>query len=175
MNGMFDWFTGGSSDEEVGLRLLEAYYDEAKNFPSFAQFANFDQWMNHVHSKVADLQTLLGELVNSNYASTSVDSAVSRVRDLAYKSEGTATLSKLVQAAGGSGDTINWSAMITEVGGDAISDLTDAAQSVGEGVLGTFSAMKYLPWILAAGGALFIYSYAQGGGIAKITKKLTGG
>ncbi|NJM09359.1 MAG: hypothetical protein HC883_00205 [Bdellovibrionaceae bacterium] len=155
---LFDWFTG-PSDASVGREVLGAYFDKAVIFPEFG-YSDFDTWLVHLESKVPGYVELIGELVKSNSASTTVSQAAERVALLGNQSGGLATVSQITQAAGGRGDTINWMAAIPEIAQDTLSDVADTAselaQNVGQGVLGTANMIKYLPWILGGAGALYL-------------------
>jgi hypothetical protein len=100
-----------------------------------------------------------------NSYSTSEGSAKSRLVDLARKSEGTASLSQIISAAGGAGDTINFYQAIPtitqETGAEFVQQGAQAFQNVGAGVLSGANLLKYLPWILGAGAVLYVYTVAS--------------
>lgn len=158
--GWFDSIFGGDSNVDIGKRLLTAYYNEASQFSSF-QHPSYDAFVAYLVARDPTFVEGLGDLVLGNYHSTSVGQAEDRMISLANQSEGTGTIGQLVQAAGGNGSTVNWWAMVPEATGDTISDLaaisTNVAQNVGTGVLGTLNMVRYLPFILIGGGALYLY------------------
>ncbi len=163
ISGLFDIFS--SSGQSVGKSLLNAYVDEALKFSEFPH-ADYDAFITWANARVPDYETLIGDLVAANYASTSVDQAMDRLISLANQSHGAASISQIVAVAGGRGDTVNWAAGIPEisegVARDAIAQATEIAQGVGQGVLSTAKLMKYLPWILGAAGAVYIFTIAGG-------------
>lgn len=168
--GLFDsWFQ--PSDSSVGQQVLEAYYYEASKFNDF-NFQSYDDWVNFLNSKVPEFPAMIGELVNMNVASTTVDGAVERAAQLANETSGQASVSQITQAAGGKGDTVNYMAAIPDVGLASGAQLVDTFQNVGSGVLSTANMMKYLPWILGAAGAIYLYSMgsATGGSIGSLLK-----
>ena len=162
------WFSG-SNPTATGEKLLKAYFFEAQKFPEFTH-PSFEAYVTFLKSRVPDIVETIGELVESNYRSTTVEQAETRMRILANQSGGKATIPQLVQTAGGSGDTINWWAAIPEVAQDtaiqAGSELLESAQEfkegagdVWEGGVGTLKVMKYLPWILGGVAVLAIGGY----------------
>lgn len=166
---LFDIFSSSSaaSDTDVGNQVLQAYFLEASKFPEFG-FGDYDAWITSEQTKVSDIVELIGQLVKGNYASTTVDQAASRVQQLANSSGGQATPSDIIAAAGGKGDTINWSAAIPEVGAQTAKDtaayVATTAQNIGQGVMATTSLVKYLPWILGIGAGLYIFTVAKTSG-----------
>lgn len=163
----------GASDEDVGTQLLSAYYNEAIKSPDFT-YTTFDSWLTYLNSLVPDYASLIGGLVKGNSASTTIDQAQNRLMQLADASSGQASVSQITATAGGSGDTINYSAAIPEV---ALESATEAAQyavqvaqDVGQGVSSTLSLVKYLPWILGGAAALYIFTMAksQGKSVSKL-------
>lgn len=173
MNGLFDFFSS-SSDSDTGRTVLQAYFDEATKYPAF-KFTDYDSWITWATTSLGgqNFQDLVGNLVNINYAATSVSDSADRVANLANQSGGTANLQSIVSAAGGNGNTVNWGAAIPEVTVNTLSDtaayLTTAAGDIGTGVMGTLSLTKYLPWILGGAAVLYIYTIAKssGGGIGR--------
>lgn len=163
----FDSLFGGSSNNDVGRKLLMAYYQEAKNYPAF-NYPSFEAWSAYLISRVPDFVTFIGELVNMNYASTTVGDAESRLVQLANSSGGEATIPQITKAVGGTGDTINWGAAVEEVSVETIADaaeqLSEVAQNVGTGVLSTVKLVKYLPFILLAAGGIYIFTIAKSHG-----------
>jgi len=170
--GFWPFSSSEDSNKELGLSLLQSYFDEARNFSEFP-YNDFSGWVSELNSKIPDFDVLLGELVKSNYASTTEGQAHNRVIDLANQSSGQATPQEIVGAAGGRGDSVNWLGGIPEIAmdtvSDAVSQTSEAFQNVGTGVFGTLNIMKYLPWILIGGGALFIWS--NGSSLAKTFEK----
>ncbi len=162
MSFLDSWF-GGQSNAVVGERVLREYFDEASNFSEFTH-PSFEAWVSWLSARVPDFVDFIGELVNGNSASTSIDGAVERVRDLANTSAGQATIPQIVQSAGGSGDSVNWAAAIPEIASESVQDLGEAVQNVGSGVLSTANMMKFLPVILLGGAALYIYVKANKSG-----------
>lgn len=169
---MFDWFSGEVSDKAAGTQVLQAFYNEASQFPEFT-YGTYDAWLVWLNSKgVPDFDAFVGELVKSNVASTTIEQAASRVADLANKTGGLASNTQIVSAAGGKGDTINWSEAIPDIAYQSGVDALSAVQNVGEGVLATLNVTKYLPWILGAGGAIYLIFLAKSmGGKIKIGSK----
>jgi len=167
--GLFDFFST-SSDKDVGTKVLKAYFDEASQFSDF-NYGTYDAWLVYLNSKgVPDFDVFIGELVNANKAAISPDDAAYAVANLANSSGGKATNTQIVSAAGGKGDTINWSEAVPEITSQSAADLLAATQNVGQGVLSTFKVAKYLPWILGAAGVIYIVMLAKstGGSIGKI-------
>lgn len=150
----FDFF-GTASNKDTGLDILHSFYDEAKNYVAFT-YPDFDSWMSYLDSRVPNFAELIGELVLSNSASTTVDQAKSRLYQLANRSGGEASIPDITKTAGGSGDTINWLAAVPEVTIESVEDVAELAQSVGQGVASTLNATKYLPWILGGAAVLYI-------------------
>ena len=150
-----DIFSSSSvlDDRANGLILMQAFYDKAQSFQ--IPYASFDAYLTDAEKKVPEFAANLGELVRINSLSTDMTSAVTRMQDLAVKSKGLASLSAQVMAAGGTGDTVNWSELLPSVAGDVASTGLNVLENVGHGVLGTLNLVKYLPWIL--GGAAILY------------------
>lgn len=169
---LFDFFGGGDSDKAVGEKILTAYFDEASKFPSFTH-ASLEAFLVWADSVIPDFAAFVGQLVKSNYASTTIDEAANRLVDLASQTSGTARLQDIVSAAGGQGNTVNWVGGIPEIAAASGSQIVSAVQNVGTGVLSTANLMKYLPWILGAGAGLYIFTLAKSSG--STIKKLTGG
>jgi len=167
------WYNPFSDDspDSVGDSLLKAYFEEASAFAEFS-FADYEAWLTWLKSRVPDLALLIGELVISNVASTSVDDSRERMISLANQSRGQATIPELVQAAGGRGDSVNWGAGLPEIAINTTTDVaalaTEVAQNVGQGVISTMKLAKYLPWIL--GGSLVLYIVVKGGGLRLLNK-----
>lgn len=149
-----EFFSSSTTDRELGLSILRVYYDEAKYYSSFG-YKSFDEFLSYAESKVEGFATNVGELVRMNTYSTSESEAMSRVKDLAQKSQGLASLSQIIAASGGSGDTVNWSAVIPDVVADSTQQAGQLVQSVGTGVSGSLEMLKYLPWII--GGLALVY------------------
>lgn len=152
---------------DIGLQVLQSYYDEAQGLSEF-KYGSFDEFVNYLESKVPGYVQNIGDLVVMNSASTTVDGAKSRVADLARQSHGAANVSAIVQAAGGTGDSINWYTAIPDIavgtGKDLVAAAVKKAGSLTEGISGTFGLLKYMPVILLAGGALFLWKF--GGGLS---------
>jgi hypothetical protein len=159
---LFDFFSG-QTPEQTGRDVLLSYFNEAKNFPEF-QYKSLDQWISWLNSKVPAFPIVIGDLVIGNYASTTKSQAQSRVAMLANKSGGKATIPQIVQAAGGSGEKVNYYAAVPEVAKASGKELVSIAQDVGAGVVGTLRLAKYLPVILLGAGAIAIYAYASSAG-----------
>ena len=110
---------------------------------------------------ISDYLETVGSLVKANVASISQDDAVNSVIALADKSRGQASLSQIVMAAGGHGDTINyWQAVpevVEETAKDVVKETKEVLQDVGTGALATLKLTKYLPWILGVGGLLYLF------------------
>jgi hypothetical protein len=108
-----------------------------------------------------DFPTMVGNLVRINSASTTLSDAGKRLRELANSSKGQASVSQIIGAAGGRGDTINWGRAIPEVTTQTAIDIAhetaSIAQNVGTGVLDTLKLTKYLPIILLGAGAFYLY------------------
>ena len=167
MNGWFDNLFGGDTPSSVGQKVLKAYFEEASKFPEFG-FWNFEAWISSLNSKVENFPEFIGELVIANKASTSVEMAMDREAELANRTGGTATIAQITQTAGGRGDTINWAVAAPEIASESIQDVTNIAQNVGRGVIGSLNMVKFLPIILLGAGALYIYvSASKGKGIFK--------
>lgn len=154
-----DFFSSSStSNRDLGIDLLRSYYDYARLNAGF-NYSSFDDFISKAEAKVPDFATNIGELVNMNSASTTQGEARNRLIDLANKSQGTASLSQIVTAAGGTGDTVNWTQAIPEIavetGTNLVTTTSDILQSVGEGSIATLKLFKYLPWII--GGAALLY------------------
>lgn len=160
---LFDWFSSEESNVSVGEQVLKSYYNEAIKFPEFG-FSSYEAWINSIKSKIPDYVELVGDLVIMNYASTSLEDSMDRAAQLANQSGGQASTQEIVMAAGGRGDTVNWSAGIPEITSGAAETLTDTFENIGEGVLATGNMLKYLPWILGAAGALYVYTWAKSSG-----------
>lgn len=159
------WFSSDeSTNRELGLSLLRSYFDTAKTYPSFT-FSSFDQFLSNAESKVENFATNVGELVKMNVYSTSESEARSRLSDLAKKSQGLASLSQIIAAAGGSGNTVNWSAVVPEVTAEASQGVLQAGseflQNTGAGVLSTLNLVKYLPWFVVGGGLIYLVIIAS--------------
>lgn len=169
----FDSIFGGTSTPGgVGSQVLQGFYDQASTFEGF-DYPSYEAWLAFLVSRVSDIVTLIGELVISNSASTSINDAISRVKQLAEDSGGQASIPEIVAAAGGTGNTINWSSGVPEIISATVKDTAalavETAQNVGLGVTSTLNLVKYLPWLLGGGAALYIFVLAKssGGGIAK--------
>lgn len=163
---LMDFFSK-DSPEKIGQEVLMAYFNEAKNYSEFLT-KNYKDFISSVNKKVPNFEGLVGELVQKNYASTSKAQAMSRLAMLANKSAGRATLPQIVQAAGGSGDTVNYVAAIPSVAKEGLKDVGRGAVAVGEGVKavgqGVVSTLKlggYLPVILLGFGAIVVYAYSS--------------
>lgn len=167
--GLFDLFSSTDSTS-VGLEILRAYYDEAKNYPEFT-YKSFDEWLAAIRLKVSDIVTVIGDLVLQSSESTSVSQSKARVAYLANQSGGKATLPQIVSASGGTG-SVNISAAIPAVAKQSAKDVAKIAQNVGTGVISSLNMLKYLPVILIGGGVLAIYFYATSAG--KTTAMLRG-
>jgi len=157
--GFLSWFESDPTDDRsVGLRVLQAYYDRAKSYPGF-MYSSFSAFLTAME-RATPLATDIGELIRQTYRTNSESTAISRVKDLAVKSQGMAQAGSLIQAAGGAGNSINWSVAVSEVTPQIVGDTFEYAgevlQDVGTGVMGTLSLVKYLPYILLGGGALYI-------------------
>lgn len=163
--GLFDFFSS-NSDKDVGTKVLKAYFDEASNFSDFT-YGTYDAWLTYVNSKgIPDFDVFVGELVNGNKASISADDAANAVADLANRSGGMATTTQIVSAAGGKGDTINWSQAVPEVAYETGSQIADA---VGKSSAGALFLIRNWPWLLGGMGALYVIflGKSMGGGIGK--------
>jgi hypothetical protein len=163
----FDLFSSEESDASVGKRVLEGFFNEAANFSEFQFSSDFEAWLTYLKGKVSDIEELIGQLVKANYASTTIDQAIERVARLANTSSGLASIPDIVSAAGGRGDTVNWSAALPEIASESLSDAGAAIQNVGHGVLGTINMTKYLPFILLGAGALYIYVNSKALGLGR--------
>lgn len=168
LSGLFDIFSSGPSDADVGNQVLSAYYNEAANFPEFSGYPTYEAWTTWLDSQVPDFVTFIGNLVNMNVASTTPGDAATRLAQLANSSGGQANISAITSTAGGSGNTVNYMAAIPEVAEQtAVGVVTTAANvaaNVGGGVLDTLNLAKYLPWILGAAAGLYIYTMAKSSG-----------
>lgn len=153
------WFSSSSSDRELGLSLLRSYFNTSKAYSSF-NYASFEDFLSWAESRVENFATNVGELVRMNVYSTSESEAENRLKDLANKSKGLASLSQIIAAAGGSGSTVNWSAVLPDVaaetGQGVITQASEVLQSAGTGVLGTLNLIKYLPWFVVGGGLIYL-------------------
>lgn len=171
------WGGDESSDRELGIELLRTYYEAARIHPGMVH-SSFDAFLSSSESIVPQYADLIGELVKSNKYSTSVSEAKNRLIDLATKSKGTAALQQIVQAAGGSGDTVNWTGIIPDLSKDVATEvMTEAGeflQNTGTGVMSTLNLVRYLPWIV--GGAAIIYlvivASKHGAGFSRATERL---
>lgn len=161
---LFDIFSS-NSDADVGNEVLQAYFYEAQKYPEFT-YGSYEAWLTYMDAIVPDFAAFIGKLVNDNYASTTVDQAKDRVRQLANSSIGQAKIQNITAAAGGKGDQVNWAAGVPEIVGETAKDAAqyavNTAQAVGQGVMSTTALLKYLPWILGAGAALYIVTVAKG-------------
>lgn len=161
-----DLFSSGdaSGDRDSGLSLLRAYFNTAKLFSSFG-YPSFDAFITYAESKVPNFATNVGELVRMNKYSTTESEAQNRLTDLANKSQGKASLSQIIGAAGGTGDTVNWTAVVpdvaVEVGQNVVTTGSEILQNVGTGVVSTLNLVKYLPWILGGVGIVAALYYAN--------------
>ena len=161
-----DIFSSGPSDKDAGNQVLKAYFDEASKFPEFG-FGDYDSWVTWLNQTFnGDFVSFIGNLVNMNYASESVSQAADQLTYLANASGGQATIPQITQNAGGSGDTVNYAAAIPEVASGAASTLVSTAENVGQGIISTGKMIKYLPWILGIGAAIYLYSSGKGTGSA---------
>lgn len=170
-------FSDSSGDTEAersaGTDMLRAYFDTAKNYENF-KYSDFDSYLASVNAVISDYPQFIGNLVFLNKLSTSVNDAISRIKDLAVKSEGKARLQDITQAAGGSGDTTNWTELVTsvatetakEVGTKTVNALEttgnivlDTVENVGEGAKSLSSIIKYWPYVLIIVGGVIIYYY----------------
>ena len=154
-------FSSELSDHDLGLKIATAYADRALNYPDF-DFSSADEFIEDAETKIPDYLETIGSLVKANVASISQSDAVNNVIKLADASKGHASLSQVVMAAGGHGDTINlWQAVpevVTETTKEIVKQAGEVAQAVGTGTLATLKLTKYLPWILGIGGALYLFS-----------------
>jgi len=160
----------GSTPESTGKNVLTGYYNEAIKFPNFT-YRSFDSWLAYLDSRINEnFAKFVGELVESVSASSTVAEARERLVQLANSSGGEATIPQLTASAGGRGDTVNWIQGVQEVTVDTVEDVsqlaTETLQDIGEGVTDTMKLVKYLPWILGAGAALYIFVLAKGHGKA---------
>lgn len=154
----------GGSDTDIGSRVLQSYFAAAKMFSNFA-FGTFEEFAKYLNSKAGyDFVSHVGEVIRDNYASTDESDAMARLNDLASKSQGAATVVQIMQAAGGSGTSVNWSAGLPEIAANAGAEFVSVAENVGAGLLSTANAVKYLPYILGAAAVLFIVVKAKGPG-----------
>jgi hypothetical protein len=152
------WFSA-DDPQSTGKQILTQYFEVAKNFPAFG-YTDYDAWMTAQNVIIPDFEAFVGGLVISNSASTTIGQAGSRLESLADQSGGTAKQWQIVSAAGkGVGDSVNWAAGIPAIAADTALDTlkyaTTVAQNVGTGVMGTLSLVKYLPWILGIGAAVY--------------------
>ncbi len=171
-----DWFSSEKSDRETGIAILESYFDEASKFSSFP-YGSLDAYVTAIESKIPGYADLLGQIQKANYASVSLDDSKELARELANASGGTAKpqdiMSKTTNSSG-----INWSAAIPEVTSNTVSDVGDklyeVAQDVSTGTFGTLKLLKYAPYIVLGGGALYLVFMAKsmGGGIGKSVGRL---
>jgi hypothetical protein len=159
-----DIFTSSDSpagDRDSGLRILRAYFDTSRNYPTFI-FADFNSFISSLEQKTGyDFPSHVGELVRMNYASTTESEAARRVSALADSTQGQASASQMIASAGGKGDTINLSAAIPEVASATGAELVSMTQDIGAGLTGTIKALKYLPWILGVGAVIYIVFIAK--------------
>ena len=170
--GWLDSIFGGYGNKDVGNQVLEAYFDEAIKYPEFT-YASYESWIAYLESRVPEFTDLIGELVNSNSASTTVGQAAERLYALANDSAGQATIPQITATSGGAGNTINWMAAIPEIAQESGSQILTTVQNVGTGALATANMVKYLPWILGGAAVLYIgvFAKAQGGSIGKLLGK----
>mgnify|MGYP003347627316 CR=1 FL=1 len=104
-------FSSELSAHDLGLKIATAYADRALNYPDF-DFSSADEFIEDAETKIPDYLETIGSLVKANVASISQSDAVNNVIKLADASKGHASLSQVVMAAGGHGDTINlWQAV----------------------------------------------------------------
>lgn len=162
----------GAQDRESGLRMVRAYFDAARNYGDFL-YTDFDSFITDLNRKQGgrDFAQDVGELVRMNYASTSESQSIGYLQFLANQSKGQATPSQMIQAAGGSGDNVNWTAGIPEIavgtGQAAITQAAETLTTVGQGVISTLNMAKYLPWIVLGAGVIAIYFYVNKYGPSK--------
>ena len=171
---LFDFLTGGPSDKDVGTQVLQAYFNEAVNFPEFT-YGTYDAWLVYLNSQgIPDFDVFVGNLVNSNKASISPSDAAQAVADLANMTSGMASNTQIVATAGGRGNTVNLSQAIPDVAIQSATDLVKATQNVGQGILSTAKLMQYLPWILGIGGVIYLVAMGKsmGGSVGKSVKTL---
>ena len=159
--GLSFWpFSSEPSDHDLGLKVVTAYATEALKYPEF-KFSSVDEFITDATSKISDYLETVGSLVKANVASISQDDAVNSVIALADKSRGQASLSQIVMAAGGHGDTINYWQAVPEVAEETATDIVketkEVLQDVGTGALATLKLTKYLPWVLGVGGLLYLF------------------
>lgn len=161
------WFSslfGSDTHEEVGNQVLTAYYEAAFEFDIFREkypsYGDFLTWAE----RATTLRKDIGELIENTKLTNSVSSAISRAQDLAFKSMGQAAQGDIIRAAGGTGDSINWTVFIPEVSADIAvgvgEEALDIAQNIGTGVTGTLKLTKYLPYIALGAGAFLLWSYS---------------
>lgn len=161
------------AEREAGLKMLRAYFNIAKNYSAF-KYSDFDSYLASVNRVIDDYPQFIGNLVFINKYSTSVSDAVARIEDLARKSEGQARLQDITQAAGGSGQTTNWSALlpdlIKETTIEAGSKTVTALQEVGDTLIDTAVAakegakilpaiMRYWPIVVIVIGSVIFYMW----------------
>jgi hypothetical protein len=165
------------SDQKVGDDIMLAFFDEAVNYPGF-QYSDYTTWITATTGYDPTFVSGLGQLVKSNYASTSVSGAIDRVRELAATSQGMAKPQQIIMTAGTSGG-VNWAAAIPEVGYETVKDVatqaTEIAQDIGQGTLSTLKLVKYLPIILLGAGAIYLVVMARttGGSLGRSVEKLS--
>lgn len=140
-----DWFTSqGTLDIQNGDKVLNAYYTAAVVFPNF-QYASYDDFRssiggdNYVGSLGANVRTNMHpgllDLVYFPY-----DDAATRVQALAASTQGQASPAQINQAA-------------IDLSVDPLTAITSNIQS---GIVGTSNLLKYLPWILVGGLAIYL-------------------
>lgn len=147
----------GQNDRTLGLDLLRTYHSEAKKYAGFKQ-PDFLLWISSIEAYDKGFVDSLGALVKSNYRSTTVEQAKSRLRSLAMQSKGMARNSDLIMAAGGKGDTVVWSAMIPEVVRETVVDVGSGLKSVGSEAFWLGRNYKKIAFAAAVLAALYFAS-----------------
>lgn len=157
-------FWDKESPRDLGLRVLEAYYNDARGYGQF-QFSTFGEFLAWAE-RATTLATDIGELIQNNSSTISEGEAVDAVRTLAHRSQGTASQGQIMQAAGSGYVSMNWTSaapeLAAEVGEGVLETGKEYAMAVGEGVGGTIKLVKYLPWIILGGSALYVFVIAKG-------------
>lgn len=168
-----------ANDAEVGENALKAWFKYALSYPDNFTMS-YDELKNYVLAKSPAFFDGLGLAINSiGLSSDKVDSTMQMLAD---KGEGRLpeNFSAFFNAIGKTGSDVSfWDAIkytiketSSQVVDNAYSTAQDISSSVSDirsGVFSTASALKYLPWILGAGAALYIFTMA--GGPMKLIKR----
>lgn len=155
-----DWFTDQATlDIENGDKVLSAYFSAATIYPGNFSYASYDDFRNSIGGDT--FVGALGANVRTNMhpglfdiVYFPYDDAAKRVQALAASSQGQASPAMINQAA-------------IDLSVDALTAVTSNIQS---GIVGTSNLIKYLPWILVAGVAAYIY--VETAGARAIAKRL---